>query len=183
MALNEQRKLDNFFITIHNAYFQGKDMSNFSGKVPKPGELVSLLKDDNYVDTPLVIMLILMDMLGGLVSSKNGTKNHFYNFIEMYLKPLDEQYFTHKEILFYCRNLLVHNWIGATYVELSKGKGKRGNHLRYIKGVFYLNLDFLFRDLKNGFENLKSEIDKKPLLKTRVFFNLKRACFNKPPKP
>jgi hypothetical protein len=150
--------LPRFVLTLHNAYFQDDDFSNFTGIHMNEGELhKSLIADrGRYAYLPATSMLTIIEVLGSIIDGKAGTKNSFTAFVSQFMPEYDE----YIEILYLLRNSLIHEWEGGIAVDFDLHEPVI-NHMVWDENRLTINLVSFYRDLRAGFLafKLKTETD------------------------
>lgn len=156
--ISDVNLLPRFLLTVHNAYFQDSDFSQFTGIIPREGELHRslMMHKGVYAYLPLTAMLTLAETLGSLLTDKAGIKNN----LETFLAELMPEYASHSEILYLLRNTMVHEWEGGMVVDLDLSEPAT-RHMSWDEDVFTINVVSFYRDLKAALRalNAKSETD------------------------
>lgn len=163
--------LPRFLLTVHNAYFQDSDFSQFTGIIPREGELHRslVIHKGEYAYLPLTAMLTLIETLGSLLTDKSGIKNNLETFIAEFMS----QYSPHTEILYLLRNTMVHEWEGGMVVNLDLSDPAT-RHMQWEDDAFAINLVTLYKDLKAALQALTEKSESDPAFFSAATSRLKR---------
>ena len=173
MTVSDQSLLPRFLLTLHNAYFQDDDFSEFTGRAQIGGELYRALRDTKYAYLPLIGMLAIIETLGSLLADKKGIQNNIKTFFELFMPT----YLPHLKIFYNLRNTVVHDWDGGLEVDLDTVQPV--SHHLVVRGKrFVVSIPQLYADLSKGFNEMKNQTEKDRNFAVAVTARLKTKVGN-----
>lgn len=155
MTVSDQNLLPRFLLTLHNAYFQDDDFSEFTGIVPVEGELHRSVNDAKYAYLPLLGMLVIVETLGAVLTDKKGIKNSMEEFFKLFMPD----YLPHLKIFYNLRNTVAHDWDGGLKIDLDTMQ-PASHHLEMRGERFVISIPRLYADLLNGFRKMRDQSEK-----------------------
>lgn len=173
MNISEKNLLPRFFLTIHNAYFQDADFSEFTGIAQIEGELFRISKDQNFVYMPLLTMLMIIETLGSLLTDEKGIKNNIRAFFQFYMPD----YYLHLSTFYNLRNTIVHDWDGGRKIDLHTVQ-PTAEHLITKGDYFVINTTQLYIDVCDGFKKLWRASENNGVLSDEMTERLMKKVIN-----